>query len=216
MNKPFGGILPFRVGDRISASQLNTLLSPVRAMMGTPTQDATAGTILTAHGPQRPSRRPKQYLPTCTMLLWPVDALPDGFLWARGQAVSRTVYAKLHWYAATALYASPWGVGDGATTFNVPNAQDVVIMASGGTYSLGDTGGSATHDHDDHPDHVHPQQTAYIDDVAAGSDYNLNDPNGLNTFGVYDAGGSPASMTLTHSTESNLDPYLTLHWIIKY
>lgn len=44
---------------------------------------------------------------------------PAGWLLCQGQAVSRTTYAAL--YTALGAAASPWGQGDGTTTFNVPD-----------------------------------------------------------------------------------------------
>lgn len=41
---------------------------------------------------------------------------PEGFLFCRGQAVSRTDYAELF-----AAIGTTWGVGDGSTTFNLPD-----------------------------------------------------------------------------------------------
>jgi len=42
--------------------------------------------------------------------------LPTNFLWCRGQAVSRTIYADLF-----AAVGTTYGSGDGSTTFNVPD-----------------------------------------------------------------------------------------------
>jgi len=47
---------------------------------------------------------------------WLLPTAPTGYLLANGQAVSRTTYAALF-----ALYGTTFGVGDGSTTFNMPN-----------------------------------------------------------------------------------------------
>lgn len=55
--------------------------------------------------------------PVGTMLDWPVtSSYPTGFLRADGTAVSRTSYADLF-----ALIGTTYGVGDGSSTFNLPN-----------------------------------------------------------------------------------------------
>ena len=55
--------------------------------------------------------------PVGTMLDWPVtSSYPTGFLRADGSAVSRTSYADLF-----SLIGVTYGVGDGSTTFNLPN-----------------------------------------------------------------------------------------------
>ncbi len=54
--------------------------------------------------------------PTGTILMWPTITAPSEYLNCNGAAVSRTTYATLF-----ALIGTTYGVGDGATTFNVPN-----------------------------------------------------------------------------------------------
>ncbi|HSK40924.1 MAG TPA: phage tail protein [Arenibaculum sp.] len=64
---------------------------------------------------------------------------PAGWLFCRGQAVSRTTYAALFGVLGT-LYGS----GDGSTTFNLPNLQDRAAVGSSGTKALGSAGGAAS------------------------------------------------------------------------
>lgn len=67
--------------------------------------------------------------PVGTMLDWPVtSSYPTGFLRADGSAVSRTSYADLF-----ALIGTTYGVGDGSTTFNLPN---LVAAGSGSPVSI--------------------------------------------------------------------------------
>lgn len=73
---------------------------------------------------------------------------PVGWLLCDGTAVSRTTYADLF-----ATLGTVYGVGDGSTTFNLPNLQDRFPLGKGSTFTtLGATGGSATstavHTHD--------------------------------------------------------------------
>jgi len=70
---------------------------------------------------------------------------PYGTLLCNGSAISRTVYANLF-----AVIGTTWGVGDGSTTFNLPNGKGRTLIgaglaASGTTYALGATGGEETH-----------------------------------------------------------------------
>ena len=62
-----------------------------------------------------------------------------GTILAQGQAVSRTGYAGLF-----AAYGTTYGVGDGSTTFNLPNLQGRVVAGAGGGYVLGAAIGSDT------------------------------------------------------------------------
>ncbi len=87
--------------------------------------------------------------PTGTFAAWLGTSIPEGALLCNGQAVSRTDYADLWaWAQAEGTVGTVFGTGDGSTTFNVPNAAGRVLVGvgtlGGNTYSLGQTGGSAT------------------------------------------------------------------------
>ena len=55
-------------------------------------------------------------IPVGAILAWPASSVPTGWLECYGQAVSRTTYAALF-----AAIGTAYGVGDGATTFNLPD-----------------------------------------------------------------------------------------------
>ena len=54
--------------------------------------------------------------PVGSIQMYAIDSAPEGWLLCNGQAVSRTTYAKLFQVISTI-----YGVGDNATTFNLPN-----------------------------------------------------------------------------------------------
>lgn len=58
-------------------------------------------------------------------LVWSCAATRAGALVADGTAVSRTLYDKLF-----AVIGTTYGVGDGSTTFNLPNVADVGGVAN--------------------------------------------------------------------------------------
>ena len=70
---------------------------------------------------------------------WSAGTIPTGSLYANGAAVSRTTYADLF-----AVIGVVYGVGDGSSTFNIPNAVDRFLVGSGSLYALGSTGGAAS------------------------------------------------------------------------
>ena len=71
---------------------------------------------------------------------WTKTTAPDGYLLCDGSAVSRTTYADLF-----AVISTTYGVGDGSTTFNVPNLQGKMPQGyDGNTYNLAGTGGANT------------------------------------------------------------------------
>lgn len=56
-------------------------------------------------------------VPERPLIVWhPASTAPDGYIKANGAAISRTAYAWLFGKIGTAF-----GVGDGSTTFNVPD-----------------------------------------------------------------------------------------------
>lgn len=76
--------------------------------------------------------------------------LPSGYLLRDGSAVSRTTYALLF-----AVLGTTYGVGDGSTTFNLPDQRGrfpLGVAASGTGNARGATGGTI--------DHVHNLETA--------------------------------------------------------
>lgn len=71
--------------------------------------------------------------------------LPGGWVACDGSAISRTTYAGLF-----AVLSTTWGVGDGATTFNVPDLRGRTAIGSGTgsgltARTLAATGGAETH-----------------------------------------------------------------------
>lgn len=64
------------------------------------------------------------------------SAIPSGFLDCDGAAVSRTTYADLF-----AVISTTWGVGDGSTTFNVPDLRGMFLRGTGthGTLTMADS-----------------------------------------------------------------------------
>lgn len=86
--------------------------------------------------------------PTGTVLDYAGATAPTLFLLCDGTAYSRTTYAAL--YAILGGASSPWGQGDGSTTFNVPDLRGRAVIGAGqGTgltnRTLGATGGEEVH-----------------------------------------------------------------------
>jgi len=82
-------------------------------------------------------------LPTGSIQMFAGTTAPNGWAICDGTAISRTTYATLF-----AVCSTSFGVGDGSTTFNIPNFQGVFPRGAGsqtinarskGGGSLGDT-----------------------------------------------------------------------------
>ncbi len=92
-----------------------------------------------------------------TIMAWPTSTVPSGWLECYGQAISRTTYSALFNVLSTS-----YGIGNGSTTFNLPDMRGRVIAGEddmGGASAnrltgvtgsvdgdgLGNTGGEETH-----------------------------------------------------------------------
>jgi microcystin-dependent protein len=87
-----------------------------------------------------------QGVPTGAILDFGASLLPAGYLACDGTAVSRVTFVDLF-----SIIGTIWGIGDGVTTFNLPDCRRRVGMGSGGTgtatigNSVGNIGGEEAH-----------------------------------------------------------------------
>jgi microcystin-dependent protein len=141
-------------------------------------------------------------------------ALPDGWLLCDGSAVSRTTYADLF-----AVIGETWGVGDGSTTFNLPDISRRTLVGSGGTGtvtlgdSVGDTGGAEEYTlvANDLPAHSHgfsvPFATQAASRGAGGADTVTNSSSHSGTTSNNVTSNNPVSL---------YQPSAVVLMIIKY
>lgn len=84
------------------------------------------------------------------------SSAPTGYFLCDGSAVSRSTYSALF-----AILGTAFGVGNGSTTFNLPDMRQrfpIGVAASGTGATLGGTGGSIDHLHTG-PSHTHDAGT---------------------------------------------------------
>jgi microcystin-dependent protein len=83
-------------------------------------------------------------VPTGSINAWSTNTAPTGWQLCDGTAVSRTTYAALF-----AVIGETYGVGDGTTTFNLPNLKGRAIVGRDSAQTefdtLAETGGAKTH-----------------------------------------------------------------------
>jgi len=155
-------------------------------------------------------------VPTGVINMWGTATAPTGYLLCAGAAVSRSTYAALF-----AVIGTTFGVGDGTTTFNVPNYTS--RMPYGTTVAT--TGGSAdavvvSHTHAI-TDPTHTHATSPTTSLIGTSQQNA-------PGGAVANPGTPATLSLVAAstgitintagvsgTNANLPPYLGINFIIK-
>lgn len=155
-------------------------------------------------------------LPAGSIIPYAGNTAPDGYILCDGSAVSRSTYSKLF----TAIGTS-YGSGDGSSTFNVPNLKGKVPVGynSGETEfnSMGKTGGSktVTLTTQQIPSHTHELTTS----SGYGFDASIKGNDGGNTIVLAHLDGvTPESVANAGGGQSheNLQPYVTVNYIIKY
>ena len=155
-------------------------------------------------------------IPTGGITMYGAGSAPTGWLLCDGSAVSRTTYAGLF-----AVISTTYGVGNGTTTFNLPNLKGrVPVGRDSGDSSfdvLGETGGAKTHTltTSEMPSHTHTQdahthtQNAHThtqNSHSHGASTGIATASGNLTI----AGGAGTSTTATHATGFSASPTVTV------
>lgn len=166
--------------------------------------------------------------PIGSILVYAGSTAPANYLLCQGQAISRTTYAALF-----TIIGTTYGVGDGSTTFNLPNLRGRVPLgagasaASGTNRSLGATGGADTHvlTVSEMPSHNHSGSTATQQltvRIADGTGNNAATVARGGAFVESNAGvinPNPHAHTISSqggsNAHNNLQPFVALHYIIR-
>lgn len=111
-------------GDDSVAAARTAILAAVQGVNDIAASRGVANGIpsLDAGGKLPSAQVPDGIIPAGVMLQYGGSAAPTGWLLCYGQAVSRTTYADLF-----AAIGTAFGVGDGSTTFNLPDARGRVL-----------------------------------------------------------------------------------------
>lgn len=183
------------------------------------------------------------FVPIGSMVQWPTNTPPTGWVLCQGQPLSRVDYAALF-----NVIGTTYGNGDGATTFNVPDLRGRFPLgkaAAGTGSSLAGTGGALDHTHaggaisgstssdgahtHTAPAHTHTFTTggpSALMNFLDGEQFTVQPPQDDHTHsGTTDSGGGGATSSdgaHTHAagtlamaaTGASNPPYVVLNYII--
>ena len=148
---------------------------------------------------------PFNLLPTGLVIPYAGAAAPSGWMLCDGSAIDRTTYSALY-----ALTSTSYGVGNGSTTFNIPNLLGRVVVGAGAGSGLtsrirGTMSGSETHiiSIAEMPAHAHSGGTTIV------------------TNRTNDSGGEPHPFTAntgsvgSSTAHQNMIPFGVATYIIK-
>lgn len=162
------------------------------------------------------SAKNSSFVLTGTVVDAPASTIPTGYLAANGQAVSRTIYTDLF-----AVIGTNNGVGDGSTTFNLPDWRGRGSMGYDVNQSefnaVGKTGGEKSHvlTIGEMPQHNHEQYvTANPGTGGIGVRGSFNGVEGAGQTAYVQGVGT--GFIGNNQSHNNLHPYITALKIIKY
>lgn len=158
--------------------------------------------------------------PTGTISMWGAAVAPTGWQLCDGSAISRTVAGL----ALFGVIGTTFGVGDGATTFNVPDLRQRFPMgkATSGTGStLGGTGGLIDHVHalntaTSHARFAHTAAGSPISRMVVKTVASWTWNRGANNPGAFgDSGSTTEGLELAGNSDVANAPFQAVNFIIK-
>jgi microcystin-dependent protein len=152
-------------------------------------------------------------VPIGGVILWTTGTAPTNYQLCDGTAISRSTYATLF-----ALVGTTWGVGDGLTTFNVPDLRGRTPIGAGTgsgltARTLAGTVGNETHtlSTSEIPSHSHTKHVAFGDAGTAFSDTNVwANVNGITSFATGYTGAEGGG-----GSHNNMQPSLVVNFAIR-
>lgn len=154
-------------------------------------------------------------LPAGMIVPYAGSTAPDGWLLCDGSAVSRTTYSTLY-----SMISTTYGSGDGSSTFNLPDLRGRVPIGVSPSHLLASVGGAETHilAEEEMPSHNHTLR-------ARTTGQNNGNPTNrtlaqVNIYTDADANVDMRNTSITSTgggtAHNNMQPYITLNYIIKY
>jgi microcystin-dependent protein len=167
----------FQATDTITSSKLNNIIDQTTftgdAIQGTTLQvvspgklavsaggitsnELASGAVTTnalADGAVTQAKASNMLLPAGAIMAFAMNGAPTGWLAANGSAVSRATYSAL--WTALGTTSSPYGQGDGSTTFNLPDLRGYFVRGSGTNSDGTESGTFGAKQSDEIKSHTH-------------------------------------------------------------
>ncbi len=175
--------------------------------------------------------------PSGAVVMFAGTTAPSGWQLCDGSAISRVANPSLAALAAAAGYSAPWGPGDGATTFNVPNycSRGPICAGTGSglsTRALGAVGGEESHTltlaelaHHTHSDAGHSHvdaghshsYTATVSGSTLAAGFGGGTVNASTAAAYANISTSYANISAAGggSAHNNMHPFFAINFIIK-
>jgi microcystin-dependent protein len=159
------------------------------------TSSVTANAI--ADGAVIQAKTNNSLVPSGAIMAFAMNLVPTGWLHANGSAVSRTTYSAL--WTALGTTSSPYGQGDGSTTFNLPDLRGYFVRGSG-TNSDGTASGTfGVKQQDAFKAHTHTVPIYNDDDAfSSGSSNGMRAGSVTNTSSVGGTETRPKNIAMLH------------------
>ena len=147
-------------------------------------------------------------LPIGATIEWFSNTIPTNWLLLNGQAISRTDFSELF-----TLYGTTFGVGNGSTTFNIPDMRDYVPVGKSSTDTnidtIGEKYGTKTHtlSINEMPSHNHSLNGYYGNLDGA---YNIKAGNNAGTVADISTGYNGGGLA-----HNNMQPSIATNFIVK-
>lgn len=134
-------------------------------------------------------------VPTGSVMSYAGQSAPTGYLMCDGSAVSRSTFSDL--FNALGGGSSPWGLGDGSTTFNLPDLRGRVAVGMGTNPSV-----NALNQNDTQPvanRRPHHRTSNALSITDPGHTHNLGDDRGAESLYIGNSGSNSGSTTIDDS-----------------
>jgi microcystin-dependent protein len=188
-------IRTFVSGETVTPTKLNELAQSTVALTAGTIVDADVSASAAIAASKLATSAQQALLPAGAVMPFAMNSAPAGWLAADGTAVSRSTYATLF-----AAISTAHGVGDGSTTFNLPDLRGIFVRGSG-EQTISGTSYSGTFSEkqqDAFKSHTHAVGDTTITGSGGGTSYRANEGAAQRTTATGGTETRPANIALLY------------------